>query len=182
MAIADLREKINQNRNWSIGVISVLVVLAAILGWRWFWPVRTAGRPSSYYFYDLANGGLSTAPSNKLPPLIGATGKPTLVRAVMLTCTGCGDRKLAYLLKYTAAAKAARRLLNHPPGPSATPMQATEFAAQLSARKLQMTEGTLVRLPAHGSPWMPALSPAGATLIRNANECPGESFAKPCNP
>lgn len=182
MVFADLREKVNQNRNGAVALISVLLVASVVLGWRWLRPGPKTGKPTSYYFYDTANDQLSTAPANRLPPQIGATGKPTLVRAVMLTCTGCGDRRLAYLLKYTAAAKKARRLLDQPPAASAPPALAADYASRLSDRKLQVSEGTLVRLPAQGSPWVLAMSAAGATLIHNARHCPDGTFAQACNP
>ncbi len=182
MAIADIRNTINQNQKWSTIVFAVLIVAAVIWMWRWLLPANTAAAPSRFYFYDTASRTVFIRPSTDLPPLIGSNGKPTLVRAIFLTCGSCAARKLAYLLKYNASARAAAQFLDNPPAASAGQSAAAQFASLLAARRLQVSEGTLIRLPAPGSPWLPAMSPQGAAIIHQAQQCPGNSYGRRCQP
>lgn len=182
MAFQGIRDKMNQDQKpFIIGGIVMMCVALGLVAWE-LKPVSAPSAPSSYYFYDLANGRITTEPATAIPPLKGAGGKDTLVRAFMFTCSTCGDKKVGYLMKYSAEGRAALAFLAHPPGPSAPPEKRSRYAAESSQYKLFVGEGTLVRLPAKGSPWISAMSFQGMKLVRHASHCPGNRNAKPCLP
>ncbi len=182
MSLQGIREKMNQNQKpFIIGGIIIVCLSLGLLVWE-LKPVSAVAAPNSYYFYDTSDGSITTEPAAAIPPLKGAGGKDTLVRAFMFTCSTCGDKKAGYLLKYSAEGKAALTFLSHPPSADATAMQRSQYAAESSQYKLFVGEGTLVRSPAKGTPWVPAMSLQGRQLIKQATECPGGRHAKPCLP
>jgi len=182
MAIQGIREKMNQNQKpFIIGGMIIVCLSLGLLVWE-LKPVGAPPPPSSYYYYDTSNGSITTEPATAIPPLKGAAGKDTLVRAYMFTCSTCGDKKAGYLLKYSAEGQAALAFLSHPPGADATAMQISQYAAESSQYKLFVGEGTLIRSPAKGAPWVPAMSFTGRQLIKQATQCPGGRHAKPCLP
>jgi hypothetical protein len=182
MALSDIRKKMNQNQTpFIIGGIVVVCVALGLLVWE-IKPVSAPPPPSSAYFYDTSNGSIVVKPADSIPPLKGANGKDTLVLAKFFTCTTCGDKKIGYLLKYSSQAKAAKRFLAHPPGANATPLQRSQFAAEASQYRLFVGEGTEIRLPKSGSPWISAVSAQGIQLITQAKICPGNQVAKSCLP
>ncbi len=125
---------------------------------------------------------MTTEPASAIPPLKGAAGRDTLVRAFMLTCTSCGDKKVGYLIKYNQEARAAINAEAQALPASATPVEKSQPAAEIPQLRMAAAEGRLVRLPAKGSPWIPAMSFKGMALIKTASQCPGGSHAKPCLP
>ena len=182
MALQSIRKKMNQNQKPFVigGIVAVCLAVGLVV-----WEVKPAGvppAPSSYYFYDTSNGSITTEPASAIPPLKGISGKDTLVRAFMLTCTNCGDKKVGYLIKYNQQAKAAMKAEAQPLPANATPVEKSQHAAEIPQLMLAAAEGRLVRLPAKGSPWIPAMSFQGMALIKAASQCPGGSHAKPCLP
>lgn len=114
-----------------------------------------AGDGRMVYFIDTSNWALLVRPKADVPPLIGATGKPTVVRAVFFTYTSCKNKKLLYLLKYTPTEqKILMRLQHHHGGDKS-----------LFAIEMQTILGTLVRLPVKGSHWFLANSPTGQRIM-----------------
>ncbi len=182
MLFQSIREKINQNQKpFVIGGIVLVCVAVGLLAWE-LKPASVVAAPTSYYFYDTSNGSITTEPASAIPPLKGATGQDTLVRAFMLTCTTCGDKKVAYLIKYNQEARAAITAESQALPANATPMEKSQHAAEIPQLRLAAAAGRLVRLPAKGSPWIPAMSFKGMALIKAASQCPGGSHAKPCLP
>ncbi len=182
MSMAGIRTWLNRNQKWL--AIMVVIVLAGILWWVWHSiqtpaPVSAA---SSYYFYDTSTRQVSVRPATELPPLKNAAGKRTVVRAVFITCTSCGNRQLGYLLKYTAAARSAKKYLDNPPGKGAPQNEIGQFASEVPTLKLQVANGTLIRLPKTGAHWVYAQSPQGTAIIRKVTECPGHRYARTCVP
>ena len=182
MAQSDIRKWLNDNQKWLAAVLVILI--AGILWWMWRSTRATprVAAATKYYFYDTSTRQLSVHPADELPPLKNAAGKAVIVRAVFLTCTSCGNRKLAYLLKYTAAAQAAEKYLIHPPGSGAPQSEVGQFAAQVPTLKVEVADGTLIRLPTPGSKWVGKLSPQGAAILQQASKCPGNQYAQPCLP
>lgn len=181
MALQSIRKKMNQNQKPFVigGIVAVCLAVGLVV-----WEVKPAGvppAPSSYYFYDTSNGSITTEPAGALPPLKGATGKDTLVRAYMYTCTSCGDKKVGYLMKYTPRAKQALQYLAQPKGPHMTPQQSMAYFSSRAQYESAIPAGTYVRLPAKGSHWHPLMSQAGSAITKPI-KCPGNSAGKPCLP
>lgn len=182
MTQTQIRKWLNENQKW-IAVIVVLL-LAGVLWWVWrnIQSTQTVAAATQYYFYDISTKQLSVRPATDLPPLKDASGKAVIVRAIFVTCTTCGNRRLAYLMKYNSAARAAKKYLDHPPGSGAPQRQIAQFAAETPTLKLDVANGTLVRLLQTGSPWYYSRSPEGSDIIRKAMQCPGGRFAQTCQP
>ena len=182
MAFQGIREKMNQNQKpFVIGGIVAVCLAVALVVWE-IKPAGTIAAATSYYFYDTSSGRITTEPASAIPPLKGATGKDTLVRAFMLTCTSCGDKKVGYLIKYDQEARAAMKAEAQPLPANATPVEESRHAAEIPQLKFAAAEGRFVRLPAKGSPWIPAMSFTGMQLIKKASQCPGGKYAEPCLP
>lgn len=182
MAFQSIRDKMNQNQKpFIIGGIVIVCAAVALVVWE-LKPASTISAPSSYYFYDTSNGTVKVEPVTAIPPLKGHDGRRTLVLAEFFTCTTCGDRKISYLVKYTARARAAKKLLGEPLPADASPIQKSQHAADIASLRMSVADGKLVRLPAKGSPWISAMSFQGLELIRRASRCPGGRYARPCLP
>ena len=181
MAIQSVRDKMNKNQKpFVIGGIVIVCLAIGLIVWE-MKPVSAPPPPSTHYFYDTANGSITTEPISALPPLKGTTGKYTLVRAYMYTCTTCGDKKIGYLMKYTPQAVAAKQYLAQPESPNMTPQQSMAYFASRGSYESAIPNGTYVRLPKKGSHWYPLMSAAG-TAIAKPISCPGNSAGKPCLP
>ena len=181
MAFQGIRDKMNQNQKpFIIGGIVIVCLALGLLVWE-LKPAGAVAAPNSYYYYDTSNGNITTEPATAIPPLKGASGKDTLVRAFMFTCSTCSDKKVGYLMKYSPQAKAAEQYLAHPPSDTMTPQQAMQYNGTLSQYQMAVANGTLVRLPKKGSQWYPLMSGPG-TAIAKPIQCPGNSMGKPCLP
>ncbi len=181
MAMSGIREKMNENQKpFIIGGIVMVCLALGLLIWE-LKPVSAPSAPSSYYFYDMSNGSITTEPATAISPLKGADGKDTLVQAFFFTCSSCGEKKIGYLLKYTRRARAAKALLAQPPGGAMTAQQSMQFNSSLSKYQVAVAMGTLVRLPAKGARWYPIAGPAGSQ-ITSPPRCSGSGLAKACLP
>ncbi len=181
MTLSDIREKMRQGQLPMVIGAVVMVCLALILV---IWELKPAGAPHApdhCYFYDTSNGGITIEPIGAIPPMKGANGGNTLVLAKFFSCTTCGDKKLGYLLKYTASGKAAAESLAHQSGGNLTASQSMQFNSSLSQYQIAIASGTLVRLPAKGSRWYPIASPTGSKIARSPR-CSATALAKPCLP
>jgi hypothetical protein len=99
------------------------------------------------FYVDEETGEEVARPAEEYPPLIGKSGKPTLVRVVKFTCDDEKTVTTAYYEKYSDEAK---RLLEQKDNP---------HAPDIAFR------GLLVRSPEKGSPWVPQTSGPGAELL-----------------
>lgn len=181
MAISDIREKMDENQKpFVIGGIVMVCLAVELLIWE-FKPVSVPAGASSYYFYDMSNGSITTEPVTAISPLRGANGKDTLVQAFFFTCSSCGDKKIGYLLKYSRRAKAAKALRMHPGNGAMAPQQSMQFNSSLSRHQVAIAMGTLVRLPAKGSHWYRIASSMGSQ-IASPPRCSTTALAKACRP
>jgi hypothetical protein len=163
----NLRNTVNQHPV-VFGIVLGLVLLAVFLRY-YLWsrpPGRVVPLAVNAYYVDEATGQESVQPANLVPPLPGADGKPTVVRAVFFSADGGQTRIAGYYEKYTPEAKA---LLENP----ARDMQDRALALTIDA-------GHLIRSPAPGSPWNWLHAPEAAVLVH-----PKSSGGKPllvCDP
>jgi hypothetical protein len=121
--LSNLRQKMNENAM----VVSIVLIVVIIVGL--YLVLRSAGvihptlLPSKAYFVDLEDPNTPILlPPNELPPLIGKSGKPTVVGVLYYTCTDCKDKKPAYFMKYTEEAKAAVESMKKSEGSGTPPM------------------------------------------------------------
>jgi hypothetical protein len=136
----NLRSTVNQHPV-VFGIVLGGVVLVVCL--YYFLPSRPPGRivPQAVraYYVDEATGQESVQPANLVPPLPGADGKPTVVRAVFFSADGGKTRYAAYYEKFT---------------PEAKQMQETLSPERQKQLWQAIDVGDLVRSPAPGSPWV----------------------------
>lgn len=173
----NLRDTINRNSAVvSIVAVVVIIVVLALSIRSFLGGGSTTGVPSTAYFWDTSNGTLHTRPMTDYPPLIGATGKPTLVQAYFYTCGSCADKKLAYLQKYSPQAKAMLDKMIQS-GKAGKPQGFSPMAEEA----MMSQNSQLVRSPAKGSPWVPISSPQGQQII-TPPACPAGGMLKICMP
>ncbi len=160
----NIREAINRNSS----IISILAAVIAIIAIAFVVRELIPHKPSfnmNVYFYDLATHKLVVRSASDTPPLTGATGKPTLVKAFLYACGSCDNKYIAYLMKYTKQAQAAVKAMQSgqtpAAGPNINPMQEEFILAQ----------GMLVRSPDAGSKWVSANSAQGRQLME-PKPCP----------
>jgi hypothetical protein len=157
---SNLRNTINENSAAVSIVAAVIAVLAIVYIFH-----NTAGgggtvaAPKAYY-YDTSTHQFYTYRSSRPPPLKNASGKRTIVLAYMYTCSSCGNRKRAWLQKYSKQARAAMiKMLNSKPvpgkPPAPPPIETPIFGT-----------GILVRSPEKGSKWYPIQSPQGQQIAQ----------------
>jgi hypothetical protein len=149
-----VRELINKYGAYiAIGVIVVALVVA------WFFTGTSApptGDLSQGFFIDEETGEESVHPITAIPPLMGKSGKPTVVRAYKFSCEGGKNPQTIYLQKYIPEAQ--ERLKNMSPDDL--------------DRDRVMSRGELVRLPGKDKPWVRGTS-TEAIPIRTLPDCPG---------
>jgi len=105
-------------------------------------------------YVDEETGELSQRSTAELPPLLGKSGRPTVVRAVFLTASTVDACFPAYYEKYTDEMKAKIKGMKSGPGPGIRPAYEMVRA------------GTLVRKPSPGSSWVSATSTEGNALLK----------------
>ncbi len=157
---SNLRNTINEN-SLAVSVGAAVIAVLAIV-WIFRQATGVGGNMSipSAYYYDTSTQQFYTYPSSRTPPLKNSAGKRTIVLAYMYTCSSCGNRKIAWLQKYSSQAqKMLQQMLHAAPKPGqpmmAPPMESPVFGT-----------GILVRSPAKGSPWYPIQSPEGQQVAR----------------
>jgi hypothetical protein len=107
---------------------------------------------ATFDFIDEETGKPSAEPITAVPPLMGASGKPTVVRAIYAGAQNSSGRKLLYLEKYRPDAKAYMEEYHRSgaKGPPNVPHPET---------------AVYVRLPAAGSPWVTRDSAEGQRIM-----------------
>ena len=185
LRITNIRDAMNRNQS----VISIVAVVFTIIAIAYILHYELHSRyvtTVNQYFYDTATQQLKVEPSTAIPPMRGAGGKYTLVRAYVFTCSSCDNKQIGYLEKYTPQGKAAlinlQKMANQPPpkpGPGAPPNGNMPYANPFEL-EMQAYNSSLVRLPAKGSPWVPANSPEGQHIMTPAPCASG--VLKPCVP
>jgi hypothetical protein len=164
-----LRQWIERHRVW-VRVVAAAVVVAAIV-WA-LWPKTLPRRVvfAQDYFIDEETGKEYVRNMSEIPPLLGDSGRPTVVRAHFFSCDGGKTRKIAYLESYTEEGKVAYKALlairDRPP------------PEDLLAKVLHET---LVRRPGKGEPWVRGDLPA-ALEIANSFHCPEGAHPIPMLP
>jgi hypothetical protein len=162
----NLRNTVNQHPV-VFGIVLGLVLLAVFLRY-YLWsrpPGRVVPLAVNAYYVDEATGQESVQPANLVPPLPGADGKPTVVRAVFLSTDGGQTRYAAYYEKFT---------------PEAKQMQETLSPERQKQLWQAIDVGDLVRSPVAGSPWVWVHAKEGERL-----RAPVTAEGKPalvCNP
>jgi len=155
---SNLRQTINENSAAVSIIAAVIAVLAIVYIFHNSVGGGGTGAAPKAYYYDTSTGQFYTYRSSRPAPIKNAQGKRTIVLAYMYTCSSCGNRKIAWLQKYTRQArKALEQMLNYKPvpgkPPAPPPMEAPMFGT-----------GILVRSPAKGSKWYPVQSPEGQAI------------------
>lgn len=170
---SNLRSTINEN-SAAVGIIAaVIAVLAIVYIFRSSVGGGIGSAPMAYY-YDTTTHQFYTFHSSRLPPLKNAQGKRTIVLAYMYTCGSCGNRKIAWLQKYSRQARIAlQKILNYKPTPG-KPMGPPPIEPPMFGTAI------VVRSPAKGSQWYPILSPEGQQIAQ-LPKCP-KGVAKICLP
>ena len=87
-----------------IGIAAVLLIAAGGIFY-YFGGHRGYHAINSSYFVDEETGEESVHPLTDIPPLIGKSGKSTLVREVKYSLDGGKTVKVAYYLKFNDATK-----------------------------------------------------------------------------
>jgi len=162
-----LREHLNRYQ-WVVGVmllgIMALVVRVSL------WPAFFPGRESlpDAYFVDEETGQETRVPGNSIPPLPGASGKLTRVRAVYYNSKDGKLHQLAYLEKFNPDTKA---LLDGMVNGKSPEINAAFFPGG----------GHLVRSPEPGAPWVDSNSADGRKLTESFPTLPDKrlSFCVP---
>jgi len=134
------------------------LVLAALFAW--LWSERrgnVTGDQTRAFFVDEESGEEVVRPASDLPPVVGKSGRPTLVKAIKYGCKG-NNPEVLYWMKYTPEALAALQSL---PADDAR-------RADIDLR------GQLVRSPKAGSAWVPLRSREG-DLVTRVPDCPDGS-------
>ncbi|MCL5946258.1 MAG: hypothetical protein M1472_05320 [Planctomycetes bacterium] len=173
---ANLRNTINENSAVVSIIAAVVAIVAIAFIVRNFIQTPNYG-PTTAYYYDTSDGSVQVLPRSKYPPLIGKTGKPTLVWAEYYTCSSCSDKKLAYLEKYSPQAKKAMEQLQAEANNPKTKGMPPNFAMMQMA---MAGGGMLVRSPQKGSQWYPLESPEGMRIATPPACASGQ--LKACNP
>jgi hypothetical protein len=160
MNLTDLKERYGDRRSVAVGAV-VIIIVALGFG---VWAVRRphVRGPSGYVYVNELTGEFSVQPTDSIPPLLDASGQPTLVRAEVYTTGSSTEKKVAYYIKYTPEAKA---VLGGTKNAVADPQSI-------------LAHGMLVRLPTAGSPWVIANSREGMAI--EASEPTGPDV-KPCS-
>ncbi len=157
MIIQTIRD-ISQRRQVLSVVFALLpVALAAVLIATYYWPSSPPEWPAAFYI-DEETGKITTRASNELPPLIGESGKPTVVRAIYLTPSDIGHKFVAYYEKYTDEAIARVKAVASTSAIGAPP---------------PVRGGILIRRPDAGSLWLNADSAEGQKLLEAIYNPPG---------
>lgn len=165
--MGDLMRKYGLYIGGGLLLLAIVILLVQLRGGSSGGPVGDAGKA---FFVDEETGEQSVGAATDVPPLNNKAGKPTLVKGVFVTADGGSTKRLAYLMKYTPEAKAA-----------------IEKAHQEKKLEDVMTsdlvsEGTLVRLPDKGAPWVKMSSREGAAIDEKAFKLEGGKYATLVHP
>ncbi|MEI8198317.1 MAG: hypothetical protein WCI73_20685 [Phycisphaerae bacterium] len=182
----NIREAIHKH-TMVVGVGALILVL--LMGW---WVainlgiIHTHPQPARAYFIDEETGEVSIHPASEIPPLLGKSGKPTVVTAVYYTCGSCAARKPAYYRKFTPEAKDALEKAHKAGSGAASPTApgpSSNGSGIPRSVMLGVGQGELVRAPEAGSPWVPLHSEAGRKLVQELrSKCSDPNTYELCVP
>jgi hypothetical protein len=145
-----MREVINKFGPYiAIGAI----VVAGIVAW-FSMKSKTEGGAVSRnlaFYVDEETGEESVQAADAIPPLIGKSGKPTVVKAMKYTCDGGKTNKTYALMRYSPDVQERLKNLS-----ASDPVQDAERAKLLGAY--------FVRSPEPNSRWVPAQSTEGLRI------------------
>jgi len=146
-----MRELINKYAYVIIGVAIVgAMVLAVTRGCSNKPPTEVVKYMKAFYM-DEETGEESVHSAAELPPLLGKSGKPTLVKAYKFTA-GDGKDVIVYLEKYSDQA-----------------IEELKSSETDDMRKADLTmSGLLIRLPGEGNKWLAKNSPLGQKILTEA--------------
>lgn len=108
ISVEKVRNAINNN-SLVVSIATVVVIVSLIFFL--LYNMRVIGNsvrvPTKSFYVEEEDMSVTERPIADIPPLMGKSGKLTLVRGVFYTYTTDKDKKLAYMEKYTEKAKAA---------------------------------------------------------------------------
>jgi hypothetical protein len=145
-----LRQWIREHQAITLAITLILTISAILYAVFYSRPHNEA----TFDFIDEETGQLSAQPITAVPPLLGRSGKPTVVRAIYAGAQNSAGRKLLYLEKYRSDAKVYMEEYHRSStkGPPNVPHPET---------------AVWVRLPEQGSAWVPRDSEAGQQIVLN---------------
>lgn len=123
------------------------------------------------FLYNEATGEVLVRDCREIPPITTPDGA-SLVAAVFYTFDNGQTQRLAYLQKYSDEARIAlTRILDNPANASDPDLHQT------------LKEGTFIRLPEPGSPWVTLDSPQASLISqRTLRQCPAGAVARVVEP
>jgi len=150
MLLEDLRTFAERHKYLAIAGAVFPFVLAVFVAVAYYGSPAPPSWPMAYY-QDEETGEVTIRPANEIPPLLGRSGRPTVVRVVYLTASTVDKKFVGYFEKFTDEARARQ-----------TPTAAGNGAISLVPFTMA---GILIRRPEAGSPWVGADSPEGLKMI-----------------
>jgi hypothetical protein len=164
-----LRTTVNEHaKGVSLGLAIFILLISMVSLWSYMRRPALAQKAVRYaYFVDEETGRETYEPIRAVPPLTGASGKPTLVRAFFYSCDGGKTRIAAYYDEYLPEAK---KLL-----------EAHQEKGMDAATYEQVESGHVVRSPGNGAPWVPFSSVVGMQ-VRNSFHCADGGTVTFCTP
>ncbi|WP_432797203.1 hypothetical protein [Poriferisphaera sp. WC338] len=176
-----LREKLDNNSAvvTIVAVVVLLLSLIIIVMQMTGGGGRSSNSITEYYYFDMSTGKIVTAPATSFPPVKGADGKESSVRAYIYACGECGSSYtdltaeelesqgafIAWLEKYPPKIK--KKLQNA--GPEAM-------------MELEMMGGGMLVTKVGSKKWVPQQSKTGFKLTQSINtKCP-DGRARACFP
>jgi hypothetical protein len=139
-------------RAMKILVLVLLVAAIAFVAWR---HGSSHINTTTTFFIDEETGEESIRSVHDVAPLLGKSGKPTIVQVFKFTCDGGKTVKTAYYSKFTDGMK-------------------SQLEAVYQANKtpdFDTTQGMLIRSPEKGSTWVHWGTPE-ASKVLSALSCP----------
>lgn len=165
MSLESIRQSLNKNPFIAGGALVLIIIIGLFFAIKSIIGPSGPPIPKYAYYIDEETGEESEQSINEIPPLVNEkTGKPTLVRASYYSCGSCkkGERKLAYLEKFTPQAKDTLEKARKASAEGQPPME--DMSVHM--------RGYLVRSPEPGAKWVLAESDPGRQ-VTSAIQCPG---------
>jgi hypothetical protein len=136
----------------------VIIVAVALAGGAWYlFQARSNAIPSKEFYIDEETGEEVALDIKSAAPLIGKSGKPTLVRVVKFSCDNGKTVKVGYYSKFDEKTKEHLDAMNS----GKIPYDSNYLSVY----------GMYIRAPAKGSPWVKYDSPE-ASQIKMTMQCP----------
>jgi len=145
-----MRKLINKYAYVIIGAAVVLAVLLLIFrgGNK---PAHEMTKYAKAFYVDEETGEEFVRPVDQLPPLMGPSGRPTLVRAYKFSADGGTTAPVVYLEKYPDEV-----------------LDELKTSTDDARKSDLLSQGLYIRLPSDGSKWLPKNSPEAQRAIASA--------------